>query len=104
MNYTQASRADLLAELSELKKKYDGVVYKRRILLPQKQAIDWITGMDSYTPKCQIGREMEYFRRYYHTLRPSVFLSYEREAFYCPEGGDFRVTFVPLRPRKNFTL
>jgi hypothetical protein len=77
----------------ELKKKYDGVVYKRRILLPQKQAIDWITGMDSYTPKGQISRELEYFRRYYHTLRPSVFLSYEREAFYCPEGSDFRVTF-----------
>lgn len=31
--------------------------------------------------------------KYYDTLHPAVFLSYEREAFYSLDGSDFRVTF-----------
>ena len=76
----------------ELKKKYDGVVYKRRISLPQQAAMDWIcNGID--VPDSQIGREVEYFRNFYRGLRPAVYLSYEREAYYCNDGTDFRVTF-----------
>ena len=76
----------------ELKKKYNGVVYKRRISMPQQQAMDWICdGTDA--PDTQIGREIEYFRNYYTGLHPAVYLSYEREAYYCKNGGDFRVTF-----------
>ncbi len=41
----------------------------------------------------QIGREIAYFRSYYEGLRPVVFLSYDREAFYALDGGEFRVTF-----------
>ncbi len=76
----------------ELKKKYDGVVYKRRIAMQEKQALDWICGTER-GPDTQIGAEIDYFMRYYGTLRPTVFLSYEREAYYCGVGGDFRVTF-----------
>lgn len=43
--------------------------------------------------RSQIAEEIEYFRSYYGELRPTVFLSYEREAFYALDGGDFRVTF-----------
>lgn len=76
----------------ELKKKYDGVVYKRRISMPQQQAMDWICNGVA-VPDSQIGREIEYFRNYYTGLRPAVYLSYEREAFYSKDGSDFRVTF-----------
>ena len=76
----------------ELKKKYDGVVYKRRISMPQQAAMDWICGGIG-APDSQIGREVEYFRNYYQGLRPAVYLSYEREAFYSKDGSDFRVTF-----------
>ena len=76
----------------ELKKKYDGVVYKRRIAMPEQQALDWICGTER-GPDTQIGAEIDYFMRYYRNLRPTVFLSYEREAYYCSAGGDFRVTF-----------
>ena len=31
--------------------------------------------------------------KYYGSLRPTVFLSYEREAYYSLDGSDFRVTF-----------
>lgn len=77
----------------ELKKKYDSVVYKRRLSMPEKQAMDWAAGKIAMPSPCQIGQELDYFRQFYQTLHPSVFLSYEREAFYCPEGGDFRITF-----------
>ena len=30
---------------------------------------------------------------FYGSLKPTVFLSYEREAYYDRSGGDFRVTF-----------
>ena len=77
----------------ELKKKYNSVVYKRRISLPQKTAMDWICSGSHDIPTSQITREIEYFRTYYETLHPVVFLSYEREAFYSLDGSDFRVTF-----------
>lgn len=76
----------------ELKKKYKSVVYKRRLALPEKEAVAWLAG--GKCPKdCQIAREIDYCMAYYGTLKPRVFLSYEREAFYAREGSDFRVTF-----------
>ena len=77
----------------ELKKKYDGVVYKRRIALPYITAMDWLTGRAKSPIDCQICREIDYFKSYYAPLHPSVFLSYEREAYFERSGGDFRVTF-----------
>lgn len=41
----------------------------------------------------QIAEEIAYFRSYYKKLKPAVFLSYEREAFYSLNGSAFRVTF-----------
>ncbi|MCD7753387.1 MAG: polyphosphate polymerase domain-containing protein [Clostridiales bacterium] len=77
----------------ELKKKYDSVVYKRRLALPEEQAVDWLAGLNAPPVCTQIAREVEYFRQYYRTLAPRVYLSYEREAYYDRNGGDFRVTF-----------
>lgn len=77
----------------ELKKKYDGVVYKRRIALPESVATDWLMGRTKSPCDTQISREIDYFMSFYGSLRPSMFLSYEREAFYERAGGDFRVTF-----------
>ena len=76
----------------ELKKKFDSVVYKRRVSMAEQQAMDWICSRKP-GPDTQIGGEIEYFLDFYQTLHPTVFLSYEREAFFCRSGGDFRVTF-----------
>ncbi len=77
----------------ELKKKYKHVVYKRRISLPEEEAIEWI-GRENHCHKhTQISEEVDYFLDYYKTLHPAVFLSYEREAYYSNDGSDFRVTF-----------
>lgn len=77
----------------ELKKKYDGVVYKRRLVMPQKQAMDCIKSGEPLPADSQISREIDYFCNYYESLKPVVFLSYEREAYYALDGSDFRVTF-----------
>lgn len=77
----------------ELKKKYDGIVYKRRIDLPCNVAFDWTEKNAPCPVDTQISREINYFLKYYGTLRPAAFLSYEREAYYEKNGGSFRVTF-----------
>lgn len=77
----------------ELKKKYNSVVYKRRVSLPEREAVLWLSGQAPGPADRQITREIDYFCAYYPALRPVVFLSYEREAFYSRDGGDFRVTF-----------
>ena len=76
----------------ELKKKYQSVVYKRRLEMTQEQALQWVCG-GAAAPDSQIGAEIAYFLKFYQSLHPVVFLSYEREAYYCRQGGDFRVTF-----------
>ena len=77
----------------ELKKKYDSVVYKRRLAMAETEAMDWISGDMPCLREEQIVEEIDYFLDYYHSLHPVVFLSYEREAYYERDGGDFRVTF-----------
>lgn len=76
----------------ELKKKYDHVVYKRRIALSECDAMAWLGG-NACPVDTQISREIDYFMSHYGDLHPAVFLSYEREAYYNRAGGDFRVTF-----------
>lgn len=88
------SRADLNSTVfAELKKKYKGVVYKRRISLPYGEASLWLSGEKHTDKHAQIVNEIDYFLDYYGSLHPTVFLSYEREAFYANDGSDFRVTF-----------
>ena len=77
----------------ELKKKYDGVVYKRRVALPNGEAMAWLCGDRPRSQGSQITDEIDYVLRYYGGLHPTVFLSYEREAYAPVDGSDFRVTF-----------
>ena len=76
----------------ELKKKYKGIVYKRRVSMEQQAAKLWLEE-DALPPKdSQIVREIAYFT-HTHPLQPAVFLSYQREAFFGKEDGEFRMTF-----------
>lgn len=87
---TAASRDNVFVEL---KKKYQDVVYKRRITLPEREAMFYL-GSDAYGGlDGQIGSEIDYFRFFYRELAPKVFISYDREAFYDREDDSFRVTF-----------
>lgn len=77
----------------ELKKKCDSIVYKRRISMPEQQAMAWTAGECGCRDQSQISHEIDYFLSHYRNLHPAVYLSYEREAYYCRDGSDFRVTF-----------
>ena len=77
----------------ELKKKYKKVVYKRRISMTEPEAMAWICDRAKSPKETQITREIDYFCDFYQGLKPAVYLSYEREAYFEKNGGDFRVTF-----------
>ncbi|MCQ2481018.1 MAG: polyphosphate polymerase domain-containing protein [Clostridia bacterium] len=77
----------------ELKKKYDSVVYKRRLPLSERSAMDWLNNKEYCPEGTQISNEIEYFLDYYKTLHPAIFISYEREAYFTKEESDFRITF-----------
>ena len=76
----------------ELKKKYDSVVYKRRLSMSEREALEWLLS-NGERPRSQISDEIDYILSYYKNLHPTVFLSYEREAYYSNDKSDFRVTF-----------
>lgn len=77
----------------EMKKKYHGVVYKRRLHIPQDQALDFLTQNKPLETQSQIGRELAYFLKHYGNLKPALGIHYDREAFYGVEDGNFRMTF-----------
>ena len=90
-SYCQATAES--AVFVELKKKYENVVYKRRLPLQERAAMAWVCQLENCPVDTQIAREIDYFIDFYGKVKPTVFLSYEREAYYDKDGGDFRVTF-----------
>lgn len=75
----------------ELKKKFDGIVYKRRITMPVC-AIDGFLSGRSGDDFGQIGREIRYFQSFYRTA-PKVFIGYDRLAFAGIDDPRLRITF-----------
>lgn len=84
----------------ELKKKYDGVVYKRRVTMEMQDAALYLYGARKGDGS-QISREIDYFLRFYEPL-PKVFIAYDREAYAAADGGELRITFdTALRGRSD---
>ncbi len=77
----------------ELKKKYKGVVYKRRVYSEQNKVLSYLCDGASTVEQSQILKEIEYFKNSYHEIKPRVYLSYEREAFVSSKDENFRLTF-----------
>ncbi len=75
----------------ELKKKYESVVYKRRMQLREKELRTLLK--NPCMEETQIGKEIAYCFSYYDDLRPAVLLTYEREAYYDKNDHEFRMTF-----------
>lgn len=87
-SYVPARESSLV--FLELKKKFDGVVYKRRATLPLAAAEATLVG--ERAPQGQIEREIATAASVYEGLRPAMYLAYEREAFFARGDHDFRVT------------
>ena len=77
----------------EIKKKFDGVVYKRRITMTCGEAERYLSGEAPAPEPCQISREIDYFVSRYEGLRPGMYISYDRYSLASPEGGLVRITF-----------
>ena len=75
----------------ELKKKYDGVVYKRRITLEAQEAAAYLAGA-RLRNESQISREIDWFMKSYQPV-PKAFIGYDREAYAGRENPELRVTF-----------
>lgn len=76
----------------ELKKKYQSVVYKRRIAMSEEEARRYLLSHTSVMDT-QISREIDYCLFHYHNLMPRMLLSYDRTAFYAMDNPQFRITF-----------
>lgn len=89
----------------EIKKKYDGLVNKRRIPLSKDEAMQYLNEGKEPGEAGQIYREVDYFFTHYHIL-PKRYIAYDRLAMFGKEDADFRVTFdVAIRSRtQNLTL
>jgi len=77
----------------ELKKKYNGIVYKRRVSMTEREATAFLAGRAPMPKDCQIGREIDWFMKFYRTLAPAMYLCYDRIAYFCPEDDGLRITF-----------
>ena len=77
----------------EIKKKYRGIVYKRRISMKLKEAYAYIDG--GKLPESiegNIPTEIDYMMNRY-SLTPKAFISYKRVAWTCESDPDLRITF-----------
>ncbi len=77
----------------EIKKKYAGVVYKRRISMPYSQAIDYLVKGKNPPQESQISKEIDYFLKYYKGIKPAMAISYDRIAMAGISDPDLRITF-----------
>lgn len=76
----------------ELKKKFDGIVYKRRMTAPAYSVEPFLYGLMSDPCAGQVGREIQQFQQFYRA-EPKVFIAYDRTAFAGTEDAGLRVTF-----------
>lgn len=85
----------------ELKKKYDGIVSKRRIKIKLSEFYNYINTGNISNCDIQIKNEIDYcFNKY--KLKPKMFLAYDRLSYYAKDNKDFRITFDRnLRSRED---
>ena len=76
----------------ELKKKFDGIVYKRRITTGLNEVAPLLNGDIPAERYGQIGKELAWFQSFYRT-EPKVFIGYDRQAFMGIEDPSLRITF-----------
>ncbi len=78
----------------EIKKKYKGVVYKRRVRVPEADAVEYLRGgQEPVVKNQQIMNEIDWFIHYYKGLQPGMFLAYDRYSFKAKEDPSLRITF-----------
>lgn len=75
----------------EIKKKYNHVVYKRRVQMKLGEAENYLYRGIRPQKESQILKEIDWFLQF-HKVSPKVCLTYVRRAFYEDGNPDFRMT------------
>ena len=76
----------------EIKKKYEGIVSKRRIEMKLKDFYYYLETGKLKNVNKQISDEIDYCFKHYN-LKPKLFLAYDRLSYYDKDNKDFRITF-----------
>ncbi len=77
----------------EIKKKYDGIVYKRRIGMSFLDAMFYVFSGERPEGLTELETsEFDFFLKRHHIVN-RTFLTYDREAYAAADGGELRITF-----------
>lgn len=76
----------------EIKRKYNGIVNKRRIIIKLKDFYNYLDGKQGLIGNKQIVKEIDYYFKYYNLI-PNIYLAYDRKSYIGAEDNHFRVTF-----------
>lgn len=90
-SYGTPSEGDMV--FIELKKKYDGIVYKRREKMELSMAERYLYDLEPASRSSQITREIDWVLQFYKGIAPSMYISYNRTAMYGLEDKELRITF-----------
>ena len=76
----------------ELKKKYKGIVYKRRVTMAAAEAARWLRGESGPPEDGQMEREIDWFLRQNRPV-PRAYIACERTAWRAVDDPELRITF-----------
>ena len=76
----------------EIKKKFDGIVYKRRDKMRVRDAMEFLSSPPEKA-KTQIGRELAWFVNFYGNIQPAMYIGYRRLAYKLEYDESVRITF-----------
>ena len=76
----------------EIKKKYDHIVYKRRVAMTYNEAQAYLGG-GTAPEQSQISREIDWFLQFYQGIQPAMCICYDRLALFDQYQPELRVTF-----------
>ncbi len=87
----------------EIKKKYKGIVNKRRIVMKPEEAKAYLEQGKKPLQQSQIFREVDYVWNHYQLI-PKLYLAYDRIALFGKEDSEFRITFDQKIRSRDFEL
>ena len=76
----------------ELKGKFKGLVYKRRVMMPASEATEYLSGGHALHGDAQVLREVDWFLRT-NPVRPRAYIACDREAYVLRDEPELRITF-----------
>ncbi len=80
----------------EIKRKYDGIVYKRRIVTTEDEVNNFLKGNIEFEDE-HISRELQSFKEEHPCLEAKYLIIYDRTAYYM-DNSDLRIT-IDENPR-----